>query len=202
MYIKVKNFIDPILAIALLIILLPILIFIAILIYFKMGKPIIFKQKRPGLNCKLFNFYKFRTMNEISANGKNDILESERVTSLGKILRSTSLDELPSIINIVKGQMSFIGPRPLLADYLILYDENQIKRHNVKPGITGLAQISGRNLVDWNKRFDYDLEYIKHQSPLLDLKIIFKTIIKVVKREGINNSNTIIMKKFTGNEKS
>ena len=201
MYMKIKNFFEPIAALILLIILFPILILVVLLIYFLMGKPIIFKQQRTGLDGKPFIFYKFRTMKNISNYEKENITDKERITSLGSFLRESSIDELPSLFNIIKGQMSFVGPRPLLIEYLNLYSDKQMNRHNVKPGITGLAQINGRNLVNWQKKFDYDLEYISNQSLLLDLKIIFYTIFKVLKREGINNSEDNIMEKFKGNEK-
>ena len=197
-----KKMLDFLLSFLLSIILLPILIFISILIYFSMGSPIIFAQKRPGLKGNPFTFYKFRTMLDEKDSVGKYISEKHRITRLGRILRRLSLDELPSIFNVLKGDMSFIGPRPLLMEYLPLYSKKQFSRHNIKPGITGWAQINGRNSISWEEKFEFDVWYVKNQSVLLDLKIFFLTIWKVVKKEGIDNSKNSTMPPFLGsNEK-
>ena len=174
----------------------------SILVRIKLGSPVIFKQERPGLNEKKFTLYKFRTMtDERDENG--ELLPNHiRLTKFGKFLRSTSLDELPELFNILKGDMSFIGPRPLLVEYLPLYNEHQKKRHNVRPGLSGLAQVNGRNELTWEEKFDYDVKYVENVSFLLDIKLIFKTIFKVFKREGINKSEQITMEKFKGTKET
>jgi len=165
-----------------------------------MGYPVIFKQKRPGLNGKTFNFYKFRTMtNEKDENG-NLLADKDRLTSFGKFLRKTSLDELPSLWNVLKGDMSLVGPRPLLMEYLPLYSDKQMRRHEVKPGITGWAQINGRNAISWEEKFKLDIWYVDNQSFWFDIKIIFLTIWKVLKREGISHSGFATMEKFKGSK--
>tara|TARA_Y100001970_G_C14248835_1_gene870295 strand:+ start:4617 stop:5204 length:588 start_codon:yes stop_codon:yes gene_type:complete len=193
-----KRFFDIILSIIFLILFLPIMIFISIIIYFNMGSPIIFKQERPGLDEDPFIFYKFRTMTDVKE--KKGYMDSdyERITKLGKFLRYTSLDELPSFWNVLIGNMSIVGPRPLLTSYLSLYSNEQKRRHNVKPGITGLAQVSGRNQISWDKKFELDLWYVDHHSFYLDFKIILQTIIKVLKVEGIDSSRNETMEKFRG----
>jgi len=197
-----KNFFKPlfdkILAIILIILFSPIMLIVAIGIYLWDGRPIIFKQKRPGLHGKIFEIYKFRTMtNELDENG-NLLPDNKRLKGFGKIIRSLSLDELPQLFNVLKGEMSFIGPRPLLVEYLELYNEEQKKRHDVLPGITGLAQVKGRNAISWRRKFKYDVFYVKHLNFCLDLYIIYLTIIKVLKREGINQSENTTMEKFNG----
>jgi undecaprenyl phosphate N,N'-diacetylbacillosamine 1-phosphate transferase len=161
-----------------------------------MGKPVIFKQKRPGLNEKIFEIYKFRTMTNQKDKNGNLLPDEERLKGVGKIIRSLSLDELPQLFNVLKGDMSFIGPRPLLIEYLPLYNEKQKKRHTVLPGITGLAQVNGRNAISWEKKFEYDVEYVKSLSFLLDLKIIFLTIKKVLLKEGITKKGHVSTEKF------
>lgn len=194
----IKRPMDFILSLLAIIILSPVLLAVALLVKIKLGSPVIFKQKRPGLNEKIFTLYKFRTMtDEKDENGKL-LPDAARLTKFGKFLRSTSLDELPELVNILKGDMSFIGPRPLLIQYLPLYNEHQKRRHEVKPGLSGLAQINGRNAIRWEKKFNYDIEYVKNVSFLLDLKITIKTVIKVLEREGINSSGSITMEKFKG----
>lgn len=183
-----KRFFDFSSALIAIVILSPLLLTLAILVRFKLGTPIIFKQLRPGLNEELFTIYKFRSMTDKRDAQGNLLPDNERLTRFGKILRSTSLDELPSLFNILKGDMSVVGPRPLLVEYLELYDDQQKKRHNVRPGLTGLAQIGGRNQVTWNKRLDLDLKYIENISFLLDLKILIITVKKVFVREGIEFS--------------
>lgn len=199
MYSKcIKRILDFVLSLLGLIILSPILLIVSILVRIKLGSPIIFKQKRPGLNEKIFTMYKFRTMiDEKDENGK--LLSDEiRLTKFGKMLRKTSLDELPELINILKGDMSIVGPRPLLVEYLELYNEEQRKRQSVRPGLTGLAQVSGRNAISWEEKFEKDIEYIKNNSFLNDCRIILLTIKKVFKKEGISSETSATMEKFRG----
>lgn len=194
----IKRGLDVVLSFLALIILSPLLIIVAILVRTKLGSPVIFKQKRPGKKEKIFSMYKFRTMtNEKNENG--ELLPDEvRLTSFGKKLRSTSLDELPELINIFKGDMSIIGPRPLLIDYLPLYNERQKQRHLLRPGLTGYAQVNGRNSISWKEKFDLDVEYVDRCSLSLDVSIFMKTIILVLKREGISGDDSVTMKKFEG----
>ena len=196
----IKRVLDFILSLIALIILSPILLIIAILVRIKLGSPIIFKQKRPGLNEKIFTLYKFRTMTDEKDEVGNLLPDEKRLNKFGKFLRSTSLDELPEILNVLKGEMSFVGPRPLLVEYLELYDEKQKYRHKVRPGLTGLAQINGRNDTTWEARFNHDVEYVKNVTFLNDIKIIFKTIKLVFTRKGINANGSVTMTKFTGNK--
>ena len=194
----IKPLLDKILALILIIIFSPIMLITAILIYLKMGRPIIFTQERPGYKGKIFKIYKFRTMtNEKDENG-NLLPDEKRLKGIGKVIRSLSLDELPQLFNVLKGDMSFIGPRPLLVEYLPLYNEEQKKRHDVLPGITGLAQVNGRNAISWKKKFEYDVEYVNNLSFLMDMKIIFLTIQKVIKRDGISQEGNATMEKFNG----
>lgn len=197
----IKRPLDFILALIAIILLSPVLLVITLLIRANLGSPVIFKQKRPGLNGEIFTMYKFRTMtNEKDDNGK--LLPNElRHTRFGRILRSTSLDELPELFNIIKGDMSIIGPRPLLVEYLPLYNSHQTRRHEVRPGLSGLAQVNGRNTITWEERFDFDVEYVENLSFLLDLKLILQTLLKVFKREGVNQSKLITMEKFKGTPK-
>lgn len=181
------------------IVLLPLILFIAILVRIKLGSPIIFKQERPGLNEKIFALYKFRTMTDKKDDMGELLPDAERLTKFGKFLRSTSLDELPSLVNIIKGHMSIVGPRPLLVEYLDLYSDEQRKRHKVRPGLTGYAQVSGRNSLSWNKKFILDTDYVDHITFARDLNIILKTVYKVFKREGISSNSSETMEKFTGN---
>lgn len=198
--IYVKRITDLLLASLLLVFLSPLLLIVSILVRTKLGSPVFFKQDRPGLNEKIFTMYKFRTMtNEKDSHGEllpNNI----RLTKFGKLLRSTSLDEIPELINIVRGEMSFIGPRPLLVEYLPLYNNEQIRRHEVRPGLSGLAQVKGRNNLTWAEKFEYDLTYVKNVSFILDLKIFGSTVLKVFKREGVNKSDNVTMDKFRGSE--
>jgi len=181
-----------------LMIVLPILMIITLTILISMGLPIFFKQKRPGINGKPFCFYKFRTMTNRKDSTGNLLPDKDRITRLGEILRKTSLDELPSLWNVLKGDMSLVGPRPLLMEYLPLYSQDQMRRHEVKPGITGWAQINGRNAISWEEKFKLDIWYVENQSFWLDLKILFLTILKVLKKEGINQSEHLTMEKFNG----
>lgn len=180
-----KRMLDFILSLIALIILSPILLIVAILVRIKLGNPIIFKQQRPGKNEKIFTLYKFRTMTDKKDENGNLLPDSERLTKFGKLLRSTSLDELPELINILKGDMAIVGPRPLLVKYLPYYTEEEKHRHDVRPGLTGLAQICGRNNLDWNERFEMDLKYVNSVSFKEDLIIIFKTISSVLKHNDI-----------------
>jgi len=193
-----KPLLDKILALILIILFAPVMLVVAVLIYLWDGRPVIFTQERPGYKGKIFKIYKFRTMtNEKDKNG-NLLPDEKRLKGIGKIIRSLSLDELPQLFNVLKGDMSFVGPRPLLKEYLPLYNEREKKRHEVKPGITGLAQVMGRNSISWKEKFEYDVYYVENLSFWLDLKIIFLTIIKVLKREGINQEGKATMEKFNG----
>jgi lipopolysaccharide/colanic/teichoic acid biosynthesis glycosyltransferase len=178
---------------------LPIYLLLALLVLAKFNSPILFKQSRPGLQGKIFNIYKFRSMTNES--DKEGVLLSDdlRLTKFGKLLRSTSLDELPSLWNVLKGEMSLVGPRPLLVEYLPLYSSKQTRRHEVKPGITGWAQVNGRNAITWAEKFDFDVWYVDNKSILLDIKILWLTIKKVIMREGINQDRQATMEKFKGN---
>lgn len=189
---------DFILSLIGLIVLSPVMLSIAILIKVKLGSPVFFTQNRPGLNNKIFKMYKFRTMTN-ERDEKGQLLPDEvRLTKFGKYLRSTSLDELPELINIIKGDMSIIGPRPLLVQYLPLYNEHQKRRHEVRPGLSGLAQVNGRNAINWEEKFDLDVEYVDNVSFLLDWKIIFLTLKKVSVREGISSETSVTMEPFKG----
>lgn len=195
-----KRLIDFILSACAIIILgIPLLI-VALLIKFKLGSPVLFKQRRPGKNGKIFEIYKFRTMTDARDAYGNLLPDNERLTDFGKLLRSTSIDELPEILNIFKGDMAIIGPRPLLEEYLPLYNEEQAHRHDVRPGLTGWAQINGRNTISWEDKFKYDVEYVRNISFMLDLKIFLLTIKKVFVREGINASAEVTMEKFRGSK--
>lgn len=172
----------------------------AVLVRTKLGSPVIFKQERPGLNGKIFTLYKFRTMTDkTDANGEL-LPDEERLTKFGKLLRSTSLDELPELINILKGDMSVVGPRPLLVQYLPLYNEHQARRHEVRPGFTGYAQVHGRNAITWEDKFDKDVYYVDHITFLGDWKIIFQTVKTVLKREGISSETAATMETFHGSQ--
>lgn len=186
MYAKyIKRTLDLILSLMALIVLMPLMIIIGILVRINLGSPIIFKQKRPGKNEKTFTLYKFRTMTDKRDIDGNLLPDEYRLTKFGKFLRSTSLDELPELINIIKGDMAIVGPRPLLVEYLPYYTEEEKHRHDVRPGLTGLAQVNGRNLLEWDERLKKDLEYINSISVKNDLFIIFRTIINVIKRKDI-----------------
>ena len=179
--------------------LLPIFLIISIMVLLNMGTPILFEQSRPGLNSKTFKIYKFRTMtNKYDKNG-NLLEDKERLSNFGSFLRSTSLDELPTLWNVVCGNMSFVGPRPLLIEYLPLYSKDQARRHDVRPGITGWAQVNGRNAISWNEKFELDIWYVENQSFTLDIKIIYLTLKKVIMRDGISHNNHVTMDKFKGN---
>lgn len=182
----IKRILDFILSFISIIVLMPVMLIIATLVRIKLGKPVIFKQQRPGKNEKIFTLYKFRTMTDKKDEKGNLLADEKRLTKFGKALRSTSLDELPELWNILKGDMAIVGPRPLLVEYLPLYNEKQKHRHDVRPGLTGLAQISGRNTIGWEERFEEDIEYIQNVNFVTDCKIVFKTVSKVLKKEGIS----------------
>lgn len=193
-----KLLFDKTLALILIILFSPIYIIISFLILKKMGSPILFRQKRPGYKEKIFGIFKFRTMtNEKDAKG-NLLPDNQRLVGIGKFIRSTSLDELPQLFNVLKGEMSFVGPRPLLIEYLDLYNDKQKKRHDVKPGITGWAQVNGRNAISWEQKFEYDVWYVNNQSFSLDMKILWMTFLKVIKRSDISSNTSATMEKFTG----
>ena len=197
---KLKNLFDKALALFLIILFSPIYIVVSLLIFFKMGSPILFRQKRPGYKEKIFGIYKFRTMTNEKDEFGNLLPDDKRLVGIGKFIRSTSLDELPQLFNVLKGEMSFVGPRPLLKEYLPLYNEKQKRRHDVKPGITGWAQVNGRNAISWEQKFDYDVWYVDNQSFWLDIKILWLTFLKVVKRSDISSSTSSTMEKFTGSK--
>lgn len=198
---NLKSLFDTILAIILIILFSPLYIISSILILLNMGSPILFKQQRPGLKNKIFAIYKFRTMTSDKDEHGDLLPDEKRLLGLGKTIRSLSLDELPQIFNVLKGEMSFVGPRPLLIEYLPLYNDRQSKRHDVKPGITGWAQVNGRNAISWEQKFEYDVWYVEHQSFLLDMKILWMTFLKVVKRSDISSDSSATMEKFMGNKK-
>ena len=189
---------DFILSLIALIVLSPVFLVLAILVRAKLGSPVIFKQERPGLNGRIFTLYKFRSMSDARDENGNLLPDEVRLTRFGKILRSTSLDELPELVNILKGDMSIVGPRPLLVRYLPLYNEHQARRHEVRPGFTGYAQVHGRNAITWEDKFDKDVYYVDHVSFLMDWKIIFRTVLTVLKREGISSSSSVTMEPFRG----
>jgi len=194
-----KRTFDLIFASGGLILISPILLIISILVWIKIGDPIFFKQKRPGYKEKPFWIYKFRTMSEKRDKHGNLLPDKNRITSFGKFLRTFSLDELPEMLNIIRGEMSFVGPRPLLMEYLDRYSETQRKRHEALPGITGWAQINGRNILTWEDKFRFDIWYIDNWSFWLDIKILVITFWKVIKREGISQPGHATSEKFTGN---
>lgn len=194
-----KRIIDFLIALIGLILLSPVFIVVMILLYFaNQGKPF-FLQARPGLNEKIFNIIKFKTMNDKKDGQGNYLPDSERLTRIGSFIRQTSLDELPQLINVLKGDMALIGPRPLLPQYLSLYNESQKRRHNIRPGITGWAQVNGRNAISWTMKFELDIWYIDNVSFATDCKVMFLTLKKVIKKEGINQADQATVEAFTGN---
>ena len=195
-----KRFFDFILSLIAIIMLSPVYLIVIVLVRIKLGSPVFFTQKRPGKDEKIFKMYKFRTMtNEVDENG-NLLPDDKRLTKYGKLLRSTSLDELPELFNILKGDMSIVGPRPLLVRYLPLYNEYQKHRHDARPGFTGWAQCNGRNSISWEEKFDLDVYYVNHITFLLDVKIIFKTVKTVLCREGISSEASATMEEFRGSQ--
>ena len=198
-----KRILDIILSVILLVFAMPIILSLSIIIWFVLGRPIFFRQERPGINGVIFELIKFRSMsNKLDSSG-NLSIDSERLNGFGRLLRSSSLDELPEIWNVLRGDMSFVGPRPLLKEYLPLYNKEENRRHEVKPGITGWAQINGRNEISWEEKFKKDIWYVDNHNIWLDIKIIFLTIKKILLREGITTKDSEIMPTFKGslNEK-
>ncbi|WP_294847860.1 sugar transferase [uncultured Eubacterium sp.] len=197
-YKYIKRILDIISSLLAIIILSPLLAVTAVLVKTKLGSPVLFKQERPGKDEKIFTLMKFRTMtDERDENG--ELLPDEvRLTKFGKFLRSTSIDELPELFNILKGDMSVIGPRPLLVKYLPRYNEHQHRRHEVRPGLSGWAQVNGRNSISWEEKFDLDVEYVDNYSLSKDINILFMTVMSVIKRDGINSDNDVTMEEFMG----
>ena len=193
-----KRLFDFIVTLCALITLLPVIIVVAALIRFKLGSPILFTQNRPGLNGDIFKMMKFRTMLDAKDKQGNLLPDEQRMTKFGSFLRSTSLDELPGLFNVLKGDMSLVGPRPLLVQYLPLYNKEQARRHNVRPGITGWAQVNGRNAISWEQKFELDVWYVNNQSMWLDLKILLLTVKKVFIRDGINADGHVTIEPFKG----
>ena len=194
----IKRIIDILAALSALIILSPVYIFVAFKVAKNLGKPVLFSQKRPGLNGQIFTMKKFRSMRDAQDKNGNILPDQERLTPFGIKLRNSSLDELPGLLSVLKGDMSLVGPRPLLIEYLPLYSEVQAKRHDVKPGITGWAQVNGRNAISWQEKFELDVWYVENQSLWLDIKIIYLTIKKVFSQADINAEGEATMSKFTG----
>lgn len=193
-----KRLFDLFIACLLLFVCFPIVVIVSILVRIRLGSPILFKQQRPGLHGKPFYVYKFRTMTDERGMDGQLLSDHIRLTSFGQFLRKYSLDELPQLFNVVKGDISLVGPRPLLMEYLPLYTEEQAQRHLVRPGITGWAQVNGRNAITWEEKFQLDVWYVKNQSFWLDIKILFLTVIKVFKSEGINQEGHVTIEKFYG----
>lgn len=195
----VKRMIDIVSSSLGLIILSPVLVIVSLLIRLKLGSPIFFTQDRIGKDGNIFKMIKFRTMIDATNKFGEVLPDDQRLTPFGKALRATSIDELPELINVLKGDMSLVGPRPLLTEYKELYSKEQWRRHEVRPGITGWAQVNGRNLLSWNERFKLDIEYVDNYSLLLDIKILIVTMLKVIKKDGISQEGHVTMEKFTGN---
>jgi len=194
-----KRILDVVFSIILIIVLSPLFAAISILVLVKLGSPVIFRHDRPGKQERIFTLYKYRTMIDSKSIDGKKLPDEERLTKFGERLRRTSLDELPELINILKGDMSFVGPRPLLVEYLRRYNEDQAKRHHVRPGLTGLAQINGRNAITWEQKFDYDCQYVNKVSFGLDLSILIKTIPSVLAKKGISETGQATMSEFKGN---
>ena len=197
----IKRLLDILLSGCALIVLSPVLLIVAILVRTKLGSPVIFCQERPGKDEKIFKMYKFRSMTDERDEDGNLLPDEVRLTKFGRLLRSTSLDELPELWNIFKGDMSVVGPRPLLVKYLPLYNEEQHHRHDVRPGLTGLAQVSGRNAITWEEKFFHDVRYVENVSFFLDVQIVISTVKKVLKHEGISSDSSATMEEFTGTER-
>ncbi|PJG42961.1 sugar transferase [Acinetobacter tandoii] len=195
-----KRLLDIIIASIALILLSPLYAFVAYKVKKNLGSPVLFRQVRPGLHGKPFEMIKFRTMKDALDEQGNPLPDSERLTPFGKMLRSTSLDEMPELWNVIKGDMSVVGPRPLLMEYLPLYNIEQAKRHNVRPGMTGYAQVNGRNAISWDEKFKLDTWYVEHQSTVLDFKIMFKTVQKVIAKDDISAEGEATMTRFTGSK--
>lgn len=195
-----KRFLDVIYSLGFILCFWWLYIIVAILIKKKLGSPVLFKQQRPGLNGKVFTMYKFRSMTDAKDKDGKLLSDEERLARFGQLLRATSLDEIPEFFNILKGDMSLVGPRPLLVQYLERYNERQARRHEVKPGITGWAQVNGRNAISWEQKFEYDVEYVEKCSFLLDIEIIFMTIKKIFIKEGISQEGNVTMEEFRGSK--
>jgi lipopolysaccharide/colanic/teichoic acid biosynthesis glycosyltransferase len=193
-----KRLLDVIVAAAALLLLSPVILVTAAAIAIALGSPVLFRQERPGLHGKPFMMLKFRSMRDAADRHGNPLPDADRLTPFGRMLRASSLDELPSLWNVLVGEMSLVGPRPLLMEYLPLYSAEQARRHQVRPGLTGLAQVSGRNALSWDEKFALDVWYVDHRSFMLDLKILFRTVLKVVSRHGINADGEATMPKFQG----
>lgn len=196
----IKPLFDFLLSLTLILVLSPIFVLLIVLLYFFNQKNVFFFQERPGKNDKVFQIVKFKTMTDQKDESGNLLPDEFRLTKMGKFVRKTSLDELPQLFNVLKGDMSFIGPRPLLVSYLSLYNTEQKRRHLIKPGITGWAQVNGRNTISWEKKFEYDVWYVDHLTFLLDMKILLLTVKKVIKSEGINTDGQATTESFKGNE--
>lgn len=196
----IKRATDILVSLFILILLAPVIFFVALLIYFKLGSPVLFKQMRPGLHGKPFTMFKFRSMRDEKDSSGTVLPDEQRLTKFGCFIRSTSLDELPGLFNVLMGEMSLIGPRPLLMEYLPLYSKQQARRHDVRPGVTGWAQVNGRNAISWEDKFEFDVWYVDNHSFSLDVKILFLTVKKVFVREGISASGEATMSKFTGSD--
>jgi sugar transferase EpsL len=194
----VKRAFDFFFSIILIIFLSPIIFFIGIIVFTTMGRPFLFAQIRPGYKGKPFRIYKFRTMNNLADESGNMLPDAMRLTRIGRFMRRLSLDELPQLFNVIKGDLSFVGPRPLLMEYLPLYTPEQARRHDVRPGITGWAQINGRNVITWEERFELDIWYVDHRSLWLDMEILLRTVLKVIKGTDISAEGCVTMPKFTG----
>jgi len=196
-----KRLLDIFGALAALLLLCPILVVLALMVKLKLGGPVTFKQARSGINGDAFNIIKFRTMTDKRDVAGGLLPDEQRLVPFGRFLRSTSLDELPELFNVLKGDMSLVGPRPLLMDYLSLYSDRQARRHEVRPGITGWAQINGRNALSWEEKFELDVWYVENQSLWLDIKILFKTVLQVLKRDGISHGEEATMPRFKGSDR-
>ncbi len=193
-----KRLFDLVFSLVLVILLLPLFALLAVLVYIDLGSPVLFRQRRPGLQGKPFTFYKLRTMN----NGTNEngrlMPDEDRLTGFGRFLRGTSVDELPQLFNVIRGDMSLVGPRPLLMEYLDLYTDEQMRRHEVRPGITGWAQVNGRNAITWEEKFSLDLWYVDNRSLFLDLRIVLLTVVRIIRKEGISQAGMATAEKFKG----
>lgn len=193
-----KRAVDVVAGTGALVVLSPVIAAVGVLVRVKLGTPVIFRQRRPGLGGEVFELYKFRTMTDGRDESGQLLPDSVRLTAFGRMLRATSLDELPELVNIVRGDMSLVGPRPLLVEYLPLYDERQARRHEVRPGLTGLAQVRGRNLLSWEDKFEADVEYVENVSLALDASIVLRTVLQVLRRDGISSEGAATMEAFTG----